>query len=54
MRVRVAGGLVQIQISNDNGDGSYDIATVVLQGDLRDVREGSLTEWPSYRRPVCR
>ena len=48
VRVRTVAGVVQLQISTDNGDGSWDIATVTLQGELRDVRKGSLTEWPSY------
>ncbi len=48
MRVRVAGGLVQLQVSKDNGNGTYDVATVILEGSLRDVRKASTTVWPSY------
>lgn len=48
VRIRAAAGLVQLQISVDNGDGTFDISTVVLTGSLRDTRKGSVTRWPSY------
>ena len=47
MRVRANSGLVQIQVSVDNGDGTFSVSTVNLTGSLRDTRK-TTTKWPNF------